>query len=131
MILRAKQDGNLVVFELEGHLDFETTLQFQSQCEELYTKSKEQRIVLNLEKLRFVGSSGINQFVRILKSFNQQETKPKFCKVSSEFLKVFKAYQTSRNPFEVFDDEPQAKAAFDLPPVPKKIPVKKKKEIEN
>ena len=131
MNLIAKQDGNIVIFELEGHLDFETTQRFQEHCKGLYKANKEQRIVLNMEKLRFVGSSGINQFVRILKSFNSQDAKPKFCRVSSDFLKVFRAYQTSRNPFEVFEDEVQAKVAFDLPPPPKRASSKKLKEIEN
>lgn len=126
MILKAKQDGNVVVFELEGQLDFETTLLFQQACNGVLKQSESQRVVLNMEKLKFVGSSGINQFIDILKDFNQHPTKPKFCKVSSEFSKIFKAYQTSRNPFELFDDEDTAKAAFDSIPVPKKVGRKKK-----
>lgn len=126
MILKAKQDGNTVIFELEGQLDFETTLKFQEACTGVLKQSSEQRVVLNMEKLKFVGSSGINQFVQILKEFNHHPTKPKFCKVSSEFSKIFKAYQTTRNPFELFEDEPQAIAAFDMIPVPKKLGRKKK-----
>lgn len=130
MIMRAKQDGNVIVFELEGHLDFETTVKFQETCVGIVERNECQRIVLNMEKLKFVGSSGINQFIKVLKEFNQFETKPKFCRVSSEFTKIFRAYQTARHPFEIFEDELQAIAAFDLPPPPKK-PSKKKTVPEN
>jgi anti-anti-sigma factor len=121
MIMRAKQEGAVLVFELEGHLDFETTQQFQSTCASLLEKNGNQRVIFNLEKLKFVGSSGINQFIRVLKEFNSREERPKICKLSTEFDKIFRAYQTTRNPFEIFLDEPTAIAAFDLPRPPKKI----------
>lgn len=125
MIMRAKQDGNVIVFELEGQLDFETTLQMKETCHTLMKKNNTTKVVFNMEKLKFVGSSGINQFIRVLKDFNALEEKPKFCRLSSEFQKVFKAYQTSRNPFEIFEEEAQAVISFDLPPAPKKVGRKK------
>ena len=126
MIMRARQDGNVIVFELEGHLDFETTIKFQETCENLVKKNSEQRIVLNMEKLKFVGSSGINQFIQAVKDFDSFPAKPKLCKLSSEFEMIFKAYQTARHPFDIFEAEPEAIAAFDLPPAPKKVSKKKK-----
>jgi len=125
MIMRAKQDGNVIIFELEGHLDFETTLQFKETCSSMIIKSGAPRVVFNMEKLKFVGSSGINQFIRVLKEFNSNEAKPKFCRLSSEFLRVFKAYQTSRNPFEIYEDESAAISSFELPAPPKKVSRKK------
>lgn len=125
MIMRARQAANVIVFELEGHLDFETTLQFKGTCFELMKKNNSERIVFNLEKLKFVGSSGINQFIRVLKDFNALTEKPRYCLLSSEFQRVFKAYQTARNPFEVFETESQAIANFDAIPAPKKAPRKK------
>lgn len=130
MIIRARQDGNIIVFDLEGQLDFESTSQFETTCRNIINKTPASRLVLNMEKLKFVGSSGINHFIRILKNFNQMEAKPRICRASSEFEKIFKAYQTARNPFELFPDEREAIASFDLPPAPKKLP-RKKKQIEN
>lgn len=121
MILRAKKDGNVLVFELEGHLDFETTQQFEETAQSMIEKSEAPpRVVFNLERLKFVGSSGINQFIKVMKDFNANDNKPRFCNLSSEFVKMFRAYQTSRNPFEIHETEPEARAAFDLPPAPKK-----------
>lgn len=126
MIIRAKHDGNVIVFELEGHLDFETTLQFQNACNSIVEKNEQARLVFNLEKLKFVGSSGINQFIRVLKDFNSLTVKPRYCQLSSEFTRVFRAYQTSRNPFEIHENEQVAIVSFDTPtPAPVKKPRKK------
>ncbi|MBI4404385.1 MAG: STAS domain-containing protein [Deltaproteobacteria bacterium] len=114
--MHAKQDGDILVFELEGHLDFETTLRFKETCACLIKKQNVHRVVFNFDKLRFVGSTGINQFVRVLKDLNSSKTeKPRMCNLSPEFTRIFKAYQTIRNPFHIFDDETQAIASFSAP----------------
>lgn len=133
MIMRARNEGNVLILELEGHLDFETTLQFESTAASLIAKQESGGVVFNLTGLKFVGSSGINQFVKVLKDINGGKVKPKFCGVSSEFSKIFKAYQAARNPFDVFEDQGQAIAATSLPEPEKKVaaPKKKKKTISN
>ncbi len=113
--MRARNSGSALVFELEGHLDFETTQQFQETCSALIQKSDAQQVVFNFEKLKFVGSSGINQFIRVLKEFNGADTRPRLCHLSSEFERVFRAYQTSRSPFEIFENENEAIKSFDAP----------------
>ncbi len=130
MIMRAREQGNVVVLELEGHLDVETTAQFQDMCLGILKKEPSKRVILNMERLKFVGSTGINQFVDAIKLFSKCETKPKMCKVSNDFLMVLRAYQTTRHPFEIFENENLAEAAFDAPPpLPKKV--LKKNPIEN
>lgn len=128
MIMRAKQDGSIIVFELEGHLDFETTLQFKEKCVDLIKKKNIQRVVFNMERLKFVGSTGINHFIKILKAFNGQKDRPKICNLSPEFVKIFKAYQTTRNPFQIYEDQVQAMKSFDLPPMKRSL---RKKPLDN
>jgi anti-anti-sigma factor len=113
MIMRAKHETNVLIFELEGQLDFETTLQFRETCTSLMKKNNAERVVFNMGKLKFVGSSGINQFIRVLKEFNSLKLKPRYCNLSSEFQKVFKAYQAARNPFEIFETEVAAVSSFE------------------
>lgn len=117
MIMRARRDGNVIVLALEGHLDFESTHQFKETCFGLMKRANTQRIILNLEKLKFVGSSGINQFIKVLKEFNSKRDRPKMCGVSSEFSRLFRIYQTKRNPFEIYEDEQVAVQSFVLPEI--------------
>ncbi|NBX92314.1 MAG: anti-sigma factor antagonist [Proteobacteria bacterium] len=113
MIIRARQQENVVIFNLEGHLDFETIVKFEETCQKIYSESTQQRVIVNMEQLRFVGSSGINQFVQVLKDINHREVKPKLVNVSSEFEKIFRALQTTRHPFHIFENETQGILAFD------------------
>lgn len=113
MIIRARQEGNTVIFNLEGHLDFETIVQFEESCKKVLNQVTAPRIVVNMESLKFVGSSGINQFVKVLKTINHQSLKPKLVKVSPEFEKILRALETVRNPFDIFENETQGILAFD------------------
>ena len=116
MIIRAKQEGNAVVLQLEGHLDYETIIEFEKTCQKIKTQSSLNQLVVNMESLRFVGSSGISQFVNVLKSINQKDRRPKLVHVSSEFEKILRALQNSRNPFDIFETEAQGLMAFEMPP---------------
>jgi anti-anti-sigma factor len=130
MILRARKDGNITVFELEGHLDFETTQQFHDKCDAMMSDTPETEVVFNMEKLKFVGSSGINQFITILKRFNTRKPKPRLCKLSTEFHRMFRAYETTRNPFEIFETEGEAITSFTNPVEKKPRRAAKKPAIE-
>jgi len=115
MIIRARQEGNTVIFNLEGHLDFETIVQFEDSCRRILNQDSKPRIVVNMETLRFVGSSGISQFVDVLKTINNRDCKPKLVSVSSEFEKILRALEIKRNPFDIFENETQGLSAFDAP----------------
>ncbi|MBI1861229.1 MAG: STAS domain-containing protein [Deltaproteobacteria bacterium] len=120
MNLRTRLDGNVLVFELEGNIDFESAMQFRDSCVETISKQNPQRIVFNLNGLKFVGSSAINQFIRVLRDLNSKEVKPRYCHLSSEFERLFRAYETARKPFEIYSSEVDAKASFDAPPAPRR-----------
>jgi len=129
MIIRARQEGNTVIFNLEGHLDFETINQFEQSCQRVLVRDSQHRIVVNMESLRFVGSSGISQFVQVLKTINRKECKPKLVSVSSEFEKILRALESSRNPFDIFESEAMGILAFDNPqPEATAVPAQKTKK---
>jgi anti-anti-sigma factor len=130
MIMRAKQDGKVVVFELEGHLEFETTVKFQAACEDILAKQPESRIVFNLQKLKFVGSSGINHFITTMKELLSLSPAPKMIHVSTEFDKIFNAYRTAKYPFTVYENIEEALIAFDAPRAKKVKKSKKRKQNE-
>lgn len=126
MNLKVKQEGAVLIFEVEGQLDFESTQLFQETCADIITKKDAKNVVFDFDGLKFVGSSGINQFIRALKDFNSSAEKPRLCAMSAEFTRMFKAYETQRNPFEIFETQNEAIASFaeSRPGVPTK-PAKK------
>lgn len=118
MIMRVRQEQNVLVLELEGQLDFESTQEFRRACDDLLTKHDAERVVVDMERLRFVGSSGIGQFIRALKDLHKtRKTQAKLCHASSEFQRLFRVYQTARRPFEFYNDVTQAILSFESEPL--------------
>lgn len=75
--------------ELVGRIGFDMIDAFRKVCLEKWITHK---VIFDLQHLSFVGSHGIADFVRALEELSRNEdTKIKFCGVSSEFKKIFQA----------------------------------------
>ena len=112
-----KKNGDTIVVSMDGKLDFETYVPLREDLFKLVnqarTDSTPKKIIFNLEKLEFVGSSGISSFVQTLKDFNANSpTRPRYCHVKSEFKKIIKAFDEG-DPFEIHDNEDRARKSFD------------------
>jgi anti-anti-sigma factor len=117
MKTQVKKIGDTLIVSMDGKLDFETSMPLREELSkvirETRTDSSPKKIIFNLEKLDFVGSSGISNFVQTLREFNQASPiKPRYCHVKSEFQKVIKAFDES-DAFQFYDNEDRAKKSFD------------------
>lgn len=102
--------NGVTVVNLKGFIDVETAAPFRDACIKSFSKNG-QKVVFNLEKLQFVGSNGIIPFVESLQDICDQESiEVKFCRVGSEFKKVFQA--SPLRDVEIFNDEEGAISAF-------------------
>jgi len=103
-----KKNGVTVV-NLKGYIDIETAEPFREACRKSLSKSE--KVIFNLEGLNFVGSHGILPFVETLNDLCDNESvQVKFCSVSSEFQKIFKA--SPLRDVEIFNDENSAVTAL-------------------
>jgi anti-anti-sigma factor len=116
MKTQIRKDGDAIVVSMEGRLDFETHIPLRedlARITERPTDSVPKKIIFNLEKLEFVGSSGISSFVQTLKDFNAGvPNKPRYCNVKSEFRRVIKAFDEEEQ-FEFYESEERARKSFD------------------
>lgn len=109
--------GDTIIVSMDGRLDFESAEPLRDNLCNLATKSNTdsvpKKIIFNLEKLDFVGSSGISSFVQTLKEFNHSApTRPRYCHVKNEFKRIIKAFDEEAQ-FEFFDTEERARKSFD------------------
>lgn len=113
MEARYEVNAGVVVVELKGRLDFETTEPFKKTCLERLLSEK---VVFDLKNLNFVGSLGLKDFVDTLDHMRRQ-SRPgvKFCGVSSEFKRLFEASGLAA--VEIFDCQEKAVQSFSLRPV--------------
>ncbi len=89
--LRTDSSGNITIM-MEGGLDFENSMPFKRELEGIAKDNPSCQITLDLNRLDFVGSSGIGYFVETIKSLNEQKDQIRLSNVRTEFLKVFKLY---------------------------------------
>ncbi len=112
-----KKKGDTLVVSMDGRLDFETHVPLREDLSKLLRNTKTDsvatKIIVNLENLEFVGSSGISSFVQTLKDFTTEApTRPRYCNVRSEFKRIIKAFDEEEL-FEFFENEDRARKSFD------------------
>ena len=100
--------GEVLVVELRGRLDFESTEPFRKTCLEKLTQEK---VVFDLKDLNFVGSLGLKDFVSTLDDMSRRSAPGiKFCGVSSEFRRLFEA--SGLGAHYIFDNQEKAIQSF-------------------
>jgi anti-anti-sigma factor len=104
--------SGVVVVELKGRLDFETSEPFRRTCLERLVLEK---VVFDLKNLNFVGSLGLKDFVDTLDNMSQKSgVGVRFCGVSSEFRRLFEASGLAGQEF--FESREKAIQSFSGPP---------------
>ena len=106
--------GEVLVVELKGRLDFETSEPFRRTCLEKLLREK---VVFDLKALNFVGSLGLKDFVDTMDHMSQQsQPGVRFCGVSSEFRRLFEASGLAG--LTIYESRDKALESFRAPPVP-------------
>lgn len=117
MKTQVKKIGDTMVVSMDGQLDFEGQEPLRENLNRILNQAKTDsvasKIIVNLENLEFVGSSGISSFVQALKDFSAHApTRPRYCNVKNEFRRMMKAFDEG-DAFEFFDNEERARKSFD------------------
>ncbi|MBT3585606.1 MAG: STAS domain-containing protein [Halobacteriovoraceae bacterium] len=109
--LRTDAIGNITI-HMEGGLNFENSGSFRKELEDLTITNPTSVITLDMNRLEFVGSSGIGFFVDTIKALNAKRDQLRISNVKSEFLKVFKLYDL--NLMDVLIDEFESDDTHDM-----------------
>ncbi len=115
MSLRASllNQGEVTVIALEGKLDFENQDILRENIISLTRQGK--KVVVDMEGLSFVGSSGITHFIRSLYELQERGLSvPQLCNVKSEFRKIISAYDSNQD-FTIHESREAAMTDFFRP----------------
>lgn len=105
------QAGDVLLISLKGFMNFETTEHFRKAC---LSNFMNRPVIFDLKELNFVGSSGLTDFVQVLKEFKNKSNQPtKFCGLSQEFRRLF--WATELQNIELYEDVYLAHASFSQP----------------
>lgn len=89
--VRTDSRGNITV-HMEGGLDYENNSPLRQELESLAEENPASLITLDINRLDFVGSSGIAVFVDTIKSLNAKKDQIRITNATSEFIKIFQLY---------------------------------------
>jgi anti-anti-sigma factor len=105
--------GEIAIISLKGPLEIEYTQPLRDTCAKHFVGKK---IIFNMEKANFVGSTGIQSFVDTVKMLNEQsQSGLKLVGLKSEFRRIFQNLEM--NNLEIHDTEVTAIQSFDKPQV--------------
>lgn len=69
MVAKLSWYGDIMIVGLQGNLDFESVGQFRKKAERHFAQNK---VIFSLKGLNFVGSTGVQDFVKILSELSEK-----------------------------------------------------------
>ena len=90
--VRTDSCGNIIV-HMEGGLNYENTAPLKQELEALTKENPTAQITIDINRLDFVGSSGISFFVDTIKALNNKKDQIRISNANNEFIKVFQLYK--------------------------------------
>ena len=100
----------VTVIDMEGELDTNTVPEFETQLQEMFSQ-KRHKIVLDMEKLTYVSSSGFGMLAGIIEDVRGNKGDIKFANVSPDVKEVLQLLGFDIL-FQIFKNESDAVRAF-------------------
>lgn len=111
MLKTEHQEGIIIVsFEGTNRFNALTTESVKSEIKALFN-SPNTKLVLNLEGISFIDSSGFGVFLSIMKTANNNYSYFKISNISEEVMELFKLLQL-HNVFEIYNTVEDATKSF-------------------
>ena len=106
-----KRDANNVsILDIEGEVDLYNSKEFKDTIKELIGQDKK-RIIINLEKVGYIDSSGIGSMISSLSMLKKIGGELKIINVFSSVKKVFELTKLDVF-FQIYDNEEEAIKSF-------------------
>ena len=109
METRVKTHMDITVITITGNLDIEVTQPFKKACLDHLTQKK---VVFNMQKTHFVGSTGVQPFIETIKSLSTENQHGlKLVGLQPEFKRIFQNLDLAK--LEFHDSETAALGSFE------------------
>jgi anti-sigma B factor antagonist len=110
MQIKIDEKAGVKVCHAEGDIDINTSPQLKKAFDKL-VQAKSQKVVINLQKVGYVDSSGLATIVEILKNFRGFGGKLKLCNLSNKVKSLFEITKLEKL-FDIADTEEEAVKGF-------------------
>lgn len=106
-----RKDGIYTIVELSGFIDIESADPVTEFIEETFEHNRDTKMIVDMSNLRFVGSTGISNFVKEIRVFNKMRMKPTYFGMKSEFVRIFRLHEEQEGAFDIVSTAEEAKHA--------------------
>jgi stage II sporulation protein AA (anti-sigma F factor antagonist) len=106
-LLKKKKVGDKLVVYLEGRLDVTVATDVEEQLIKLIDDEGEKHIILNLEQVEYMSSSGFRACIAILRKLKQRDGSLKLCNIRPSVKRIFDVIELT-SLFDIFETEEAA-----------------------
>ena len=110
MPVRTEKKGSLVVCYVEGEIDINTAPDIKKAFDKL-TSGREAKILINLDRVAYIDSSGLATLVEIFKNMRTYGGKMKISNMSSKVRSLFEITKLDKL-FDISSSEEEAISSF-------------------
>ena len=110
MDIQKRLEGDVAILSLQGRLDLTNASTLKEASKDVL-ESQARKMILNLDKVDFINSSGLGALVSILKEVRNSHGALRLTNLAPYVKEIFDITQLS-NIFEIFPDEKQALTGF-------------------
>ena len=110
MQIKIEERGGIKICFAEGDIDINTSPQVKKAFDKLM-QSKSEKVLINLQKVAYIDSSGLATLVEILKNLKNFGGKLKLCNLSNKVKSLFEITKLEKL-FDIVDTEEEALQAF-------------------
>jgi anti-sigma B factor antagonist len=110
MNIQKRMAGDVTILSLDGRLDLTSASTLKEASKDVLSKNTK-KMVLNLDRVDFINSSGLGALVSILKEVRNSQGTMKLTNLAPYVKEIFDITQLS-NIFDIFPDENQALSSF-------------------
>ncbi len=110
MDISTKIDDGIAVINVNGRLDLSSANELKEASREFISQDN-CKLILNMENVDFINSSGLGALVSILKDVRSNKGALKISNLASYVREIFEITQLT-NIFDICDDESHARQSF-------------------
>ncbi len=106
-MLNTRKVGDKLVVYLEGRLDVSVSNEIEEELARLIDQEHHNHIVLNMDKVEYMSSSGFRACIATLRKLNARNGTLRLCNIRPAVKRIFDVIELT-SLFEIFDNEADA-----------------------
>ncbi len=110
-MLKHEVKGDILVVYLEGRLDVSVANEVEETLAELIDKDDHKKVVLNMDGIEYMSSSGFRACISTLRKLNAKEGSLKMCNIKPAVKRIFDVIELT-SLFDIYSSEDEALSSF-------------------